>query len=63
MNWTDLLAALALYLVIEGAFPFASPRNWKQSIAMVAQLSDGQLRIFGLVSMIVGLILLTVARG
>ena len=63
MNWTDLLAAFALYLVIEGVFPFASPRNWKQSIELIAQLSDGQLRIFGLASMVIGLTLLAIVRG
>ena len=63
MNWGDLLAAFALYLVIEGLLPFVSPGNWKQSVAMIAQLSDKQLRIFGLVSMLAGLILLAFVRG
>ena len=63
MNWGDLLAAFALYLVIEGLLPFVSPGNWKQSVAMIAQLSDKQLRIFGLVSMLVGLMLLAFVRG
>lgn len=63
MEWTDLLAAFALYLVIEGLLPFVSPRNWKQSVAMIAQLGDRQLRIFGLISMLAGLILLAFVRG
>ncbi len=63
MDWSDLLAAFALYLVIEGLLPFVSPRNWKQSVAMIAQLSDKQLRIFGLVSMLAGLMLLAFVRG
>jgi len=63
MAWSDLLAAFALYLVIEGILPFASPRGWKQSIEMIAQLSDKQLRIFGLLSMIAGVILLALVRS
>ena len=63
MDWTDLFAAFALYLVIEGLLPFANPRGWKQSIEMVAQMSDRQLRIFGLVSMMAGVLLLAVIRG
>ena len=63
MDWTDLFAAFALYLIIEGVLPFANPRGWKQSIEMVAQLKDRQLRIFGLVSMIAGVLLLAITRG
>ena len=63
MAWSDLLAAFALYLVIEGLLPFLSPRGWKQSIEMIAQLDDRQLRIFGLVSMFAGLVLLALVRG
>ena len=63
MNWDDLLAAFALYLVIEGLLPFLSPRGWKQSIEMIAQLNDGQLRLFGLVSMVAGVVLLVVVRA
>ena len=63
MDWNDLLAAFALYLVIEGVLPFISPRNWKQSVELIAQLDDRQLRIFGLLSMLAGLALLVFVRG
>jgi uncharacterized protein YjeT (DUF2065 family) len=63
MNWNDLFAAFAIYLVIEGLLPFMNPQGWKQSIEMIAKLSDMQLRIFGLVSMIAGVFLLAVVRG
>ena len=63
MEWNDLFAAFALYLIIEGILPFASPRGWKQSIEMIAQLSDRQLRVFGLVSMLAGVLLLALVRG
>ena len=63
MAWSDLLAAFALNLVIESIMPFASPRGWKQSIEMIAQLSDRQLRVIGLLSMIAGVILLAATRS
>jgi uncharacterized protein YjeT (DUF2065 family) len=63
MEWSDLLAAFALYLVIEGIMPFASPRGWKQSLELITQLSDRQLRIIGLLSMLAGVILLAVIRS
>ena len=63
MNWSDLFAAFALYLVLEGLLPFANPHGWKQSVELMTQLTDKQLRIFGLVSMVAGAILLAVIRG
>ena len=63
MAWSDLLAAFALYLVIEGLLPFASPRTWRQSLSLIAQMEDNQLRAFGLAIVIVGLALLFLVRG
>jgi len=51
-----LWAALALMLVLEGLFPFLSPAGWRQTFARLLQLRDGQLRFFGLVSIVLGLI-------
>ena len=63
MNWTDLLAALALYLVLEGLLPFASPNGWRRSLEALSTLQDGQVRFIGLASIIAGLLLLLVVRG
>ncbi len=56
MDW--LLGALGLMLVIEGLLPFFSPGGWRQTFARLLQLSDGQLRTIGLISMLIGLGLL-----
>jgi uncharacterized protein YjeT (DUF2065 family) len=53
-----LLGALALMLVFEGLMPFLSPSLWRRVFERATQLSDGQIRFFGLSSMIVGLLLL-----
>ena len=59
---TTLLMALALMLVVEGLLPFLAPKLWRETFQRLMQLSDGQIRFFGLTSMIVGLILLLVSK-
>ena len=49
-------AALALVLVLEGLLPFLSPRGWRQTFQKLLLLRDGQLRFFGLVSILLGLL-------
>lgn len=57
-----LIGALALMLVIEGLLPFLSPASWRQVFVRAIQLSDGQIRFIGLISVAAGLILLAVWR-
>jgi uncharacterized protein YjeT (DUF2065 family) len=63
MNWSDLFAAFALYLILEGLLPFVSPDNWRKTLLMISEFKDGQLRFFGLASILVGLSLLLWIRG
>ncbi|TAK91078.1 MAG: DUF2065 domain-containing protein [Burkholderiaceae bacterium] len=56
--WTTLLIAFALMLIMEGLLPFLFPDKWRQAFLRLTTLKDGQIRFFGLTSMIVGLILL-----
>lgn len=63
MDWSDLFAAAALYLVIEGMVPFATPAGWRRGVELIRKLSDRQLRAFGLTMMIIGLALLLGVRG
>jgi uncharacterized protein YjeT (DUF2065 family) len=50
--------AFALMLVIEGILPFLFPMQWRETFRRITQLSDGQIRFFGLSSMLAGLLLL-----
>ena len=59
---TTLLMALALMLILEGVLPFLAPSLWRDTFRRVTQLSDGQIRFFGLTSMLIGLLLLLLAR-
>jgi uncharacterized protein YjeT (DUF2065 family) len=63
MDWNDLWAAFALYLVIEGVMPFASPGGMKRALAQLSQLDERVLRIAGFLSMVAGAVLLYVVRG
>lgn len=63
MNWSDLLAAFALYLVLEGIMPFMSPQGLKRALQTFMALGDRQLRIAGLASMLTGLTLLYFVRA
>jgi hypothetical protein len=47
--------AFALVLVIEGLFPFASPEGWRKMFTQLLTLSGGQIRFFGLFSILCGL--------
>ena len=53
-----LLAGLALMLVFEGILPFMAPRAWRETFRRVIEMSDGQLRFFGLASIAIGMGLL-----
>jgi uncharacterized protein YjeT (DUF2065 family) len=62
VNWGDLLAALALVLVIEGIVPFVSPPSLRRMLETVSQLDDRSLRLTGLVSMLCGIVMLYLVR-
>ena len=63
MNWHDLGAALALFLVLEGILPFLNPQGVRRLLAMLSTLNDTQLRFSGLSSMILGLLLLYLVKA
>ncbi len=63
MNWSDLLAAFALYLVLEGIMPFMNPLALKRALLRFTSLPETQLRVAGGLSMIAGLVLLYFVRG
>ena len=55
-----LIGALALMLIAEGLLPFINPRGWCSMFERATQMSDGQIRFIGLISLGVGLLLLLV---
>lgn len=55
--WSTLGLAVALMLVLEGLLPFAAPARWREMFRRVLELSDGQIRFFGLVAIVAGFVL------
>jgi hypothetical protein len=55
-----LIGAMALLLIIEGLLPFLSPKQWRAVFERALQLSDGQIRFIGLMSLLSGLAMLLV---
>jgi uncharacterized protein YjeT (DUF2065 family) len=63
LEWSDLLAAVAILLVLEGLLPFVSPSGTRRVFQQLAQMLDRELRVAGLVSIAAGLILLVLVRS
>jgi uncharacterized protein YjeT (DUF2065 family) len=58
----SLLMAFALLFVLEGILPFIVPQLWREIFRRMTTMSDGQIRFFGLSSMLLGIILLVLFR-
>jgi uncharacterized protein YjeT (DUF2065 family) len=56
--WDVALSAVALMLVAEGLLPFVSPPSWRRIFERALQMSDGQIRFLGLVSVVAGVAML-----
>ena len=52
----SLWMALALVLILEGLLPFVAPRVWREGFRRLTELTDGQLRFVGVVSIGIGLL-------
>ena len=59
----EFLAALGLVFVIEGLVFAAFPGPAKRAVASMLETPEGTLRLVGLVSAAIGLLVIWVARG
>ncbi len=60
---TDFLAALGLVFVIEGLIFAAFPAQAKRAMASVLHTQDTSLRVIGIGSAVIGLIVVWLVRG
>jgi uncharacterized protein YjeT (DUF2065 family) len=51
-----LLLAVGLMLILEGLLPMISPRRWRGLFEQMLQLQEGQIRFFGLLMVLLGLV-------
>jgi len=58
----ELLTAIAIVMILEGALPFVSPRLWRDTFSKLIELSDGQIRFVGLIAIALGVAGLLFAR-
>jgi uncharacterized protein YjeT (DUF2065 family) len=63
LDWTDLVAALAIVCIIEGIMPFLNPSATKRLLARMTSMEEREMRIVGLVSMLVGVAILYLVRS
>jgi len=61
--WQDIFTAISLYLILEGMIPFINPNGFRSFVTRMSGFSDNNLRMIGLISMIIGLVLLFFVRG
>lgn len=58
MGLVILASALALVLILEGLLPFLNPGAWRRVFERALQLTDAQIRLLGLSSLVAGTVLL-----
>lgn len=59
----DLLTALGLMFVIEGAMYAAFPRGMRDMVMKIGELGDAQIRNLGLFFAVLGFVIVAVLRG
>jgi uncharacterized protein len=62
LSLSDLVAALGLFFVFEGIAPFLNPRGVKRAFAKLLDVGDRELRMAGLGSMLLGVVILFLVR-
>jgi len=63
LQWSDLLAAVAILLVLEGVLPFLNPNGTRRLFARLALVTSAEMRVAGFISLVLGLLLLYLARS
>jgi uncharacterized protein len=59
---SDFLVAIGLFFAIEGILFAAFPLGAKRAIAAALEMPDGRLRIVGLISALVGIVIVWLVR-
>jgi hypothetical protein len=59
----DFIVALGLVFVIEGLIFAASPASAKNAMAHVLETPDATLRVIGIASAVIGVVLVWLVRG
>ena len=63
MDWSDLIAAMGLALVLEGAAYALFPDAMRNMMSQVLAMPASNLRFVGLVATVLGVIIVWLVRG
>ena len=58
MDLFTFLQAIAIFLILEGLFPFISPSKWREYILNITSKDDKFIRNIGMLSIFLGIIFL-----
>lgn len=62
LDWHSLGAAIALMFIFEGIMPFLIPSRLRGMALMILKMNDRTIRGMGFLSMMAGLIILSLLR-
>lgn len=62
MDNLNFIQAIALVFIFEGMLPFIRPTMWRKFLTMIIAQSDKSMRVYGLVSMVIGVGILYLAN-
>jgi hypothetical protein len=54
--------ALGLVFIFEGIFPLAMPEVWRKTFSKMVRFKVGQIRFYGLLSVLIGVIILFIGK-
>ena len=57
-SWVFFAKVICMVLIIEGILPFISPRIWKEVFTKALKMKNEQIRLIGLISMLLGVFFL-----
>jgi len=60
---TELLAAIGLMFLLEGALYAGFPRGMRDMLGKIAELNDGQIRLLGIICALLGFLIVALARA
>ena len=54
----SIVLAIGLVLVIEGLFPLFFTQSWKEAFTRITNQKNGQIKFYGLLSVIIGIMMI-----
>jgi len=54
----SIVLAIGLVLVIEGLFPLFFTQSWKEAFTKITNQKNGQIKFYGLLSVIIGIMII-----